>query len=196
MTPLSQPKKVRKNVCFLAVFLLFYTFSAQSQTAFDPYNFNDKFLEHLIKVRIDSVRKVYLCSSLYNDSILYVASKHHSRYMDSTGIFLHEEPGNLNTLTPQKRAEYYGAKDYNVGENIIKVPYQNSFAPFNTYQYEGLADAIVNRWVLSPRHFDNMINCKYQITGVSVQLNLDSNMIYACQKFASINSFFQQNSIS
>ncbi|MCE2682280.1 MAG: CAP domain-containing protein [Cryomorphaceae bacterium] len=180
MTPLSQPKKVRKNVCFLAVFLLFYTFSAQSQTAFDPYNFNEKFLEHLIKVRIDSVRKVYLCSSLYNDSILYVASKHHSRYMDSTGIFLHEEPGNLNTLTPQKRAEYYGAKDYNVGENIIIEHFKAT--------YEDIADSIVDGWVHSKRHFDNMINCKYQITGVSVKMNLESNMIYACQKFASISS--------
>lgn len=180
MTPLSQPKKVRKNVCFLAFFLLFYTFSAQSQTAFDPYNFNEKFLEHLIKVRIDSVRKVYLCSSLYNDSILYVASKHHSRYMDSTGIFLHEEPGNLNTLTPQKRAEYYGAKDYNVGENIIIEHFKAT--------YEDIADSIVDGWVHSKGHFDNMINCKYQITGVSVKMNLESNMIYACQKFASISS--------
>ncbi len=187
MTPISQPTKARKTIFFLKVLLLFTHFSAQSQTAFDPYNFNDKFLEHLIKVRIDSVRKVYQCSSLYNDSILYVASKHHSRYMDSTGVFLHEEPGNLNTLTPQKRAEYYGAKNYNVGENIIKVHYRKSYKPFNTFEYEGIADAIVDGWVHSKGHFENMIRCAYQVTGVSVQLNLDSNLIYACQKFASLS---------
>jgi len=100
--------------------------------------------------------------------------------MDSTGIFLHEEPGNLNTLTPQKRAEYYGAKDYNVGENIIIEHFKAT--------YEDIADSIVDGWVHSKRHFDNMINCKYQITGVSVKMNLESNMIYACQKFASISS--------
>jgi hypothetical protein len=108
--------------------------------------------------------------------------------MDSTGVFLHEEPGNLNTLTPQKRAEYYGAKNYNVGENIIKVHYRKSYKPFNTFEYEGIADAIVDGWVDSKGHFENMIRCAYQVTGVSVQLNLDSNLIYACQKFASINS--------
>ena len=85
-------------------------------------NFNKKFLEHLIKIKVDSVRQAHNCKNLINDSILYIASSHHSEYMIENNKLSHYE--DVDSLrTPQLRAEHYGAKNYGVGENVLKTSY-------------------------------------------------------------------------
>ena len=174
----------------------------KAQTPIDPYHFKDHYLEHLVKVRIDSVRRKYNCSPLPNDSILYLASKFHSRYMSKTGDFSHTEKDRKKTETPQLRAEYFGAVNYGAGENIIMVPY-NSFVSRKNgetvpiFTYEAWADEAVLGWVNSKGHFANIINCKYQVTGLSLELNPVNKMIYCCQNFAIIHgkTDFKESSI-
>jgi len=152
-------------------------------------SFNKKFLEHLIKIKIDSVRHVYHCKSLVNDSILYIASKHHADYMNENNRMSHFEANAKKTRTPQLRAEYFGAKKYGVGENVLLTPYNvvittKNKRKLNTITYHKLAESIVVGWVNSPGHFKNIITPSYQITGVSVAINKEKNKLYACQKFA------------
>lgn len=179
------------NFRFFVVFFLFVGNSTTAQSPTDkilPNQLNKKYLEHLIKTKVDSVRAVHNCAALVNDSILYVASDHHAQYMIKNNRLTHVENNRL-TRNPQDRAEYYGAINYLVGENVLQTN-ANSMVKskkgkiLNTGTYGGLATDIVVGWVNSPGHFKNIITPEYQITGVSVAEN--NGRVYACQKFAQV----------
>jgi len=174
----------------LTVYLLCYSsvYSQNENSLIDNDNFNERYLEYLIKIKIDSVRKLYNCKPLVNDSILYVASKHHADYMLKANKLTHDE-SSAKTKTPQLRAEFYGAKNYLVGENVILSSYnvdiknkKGKTLPTNTYGE--LAYSLVDGWVNSPGHFKNIITPDYNITGLSITVDKKNNVVYSCQKFA------------
>ena len=181
-------------VLFAALFI-FGLLSAQTEDRFDLSNFNSQYLEHLVKTGVDEVRKKHNCEPLVNDSILFVASEHHANYMTRLGRLTHKETDSIQTKTPQLRAEFFGAENYNVGENVLYVPYNSKVKnkkgkKFDTHTYQGIADAMVDSWVNSPGHFKNMITKDYQITGLSVSIDPAKGRIYACQKFAKVDFKF------
>lgn len=159
-------------------------------------SFNKIYLEHLVKVKIDSVRRLHDCESLVNDSILYIASDHHARYMQQLGAITHMEDKNPKTKTPQLRAEFYGAVNYGVGENVLFTIYNAEVKGkegevFDTHTYEGVANSMVSAWVHSSGHFRNIIDKEYQVTGLTVAIDPATQRIYACQKFAKVYYRYQ-----
>ena len=178
--------------------VLLCTVNLQAQLPSDSlknHDFNKEFLEYLIKVGIDSVRNAHECKPLINDSILYIASKHHSDYMKDAGKISHEEKYK-KTKTPQMRAVFYGAKNYGVGENVLFTYYNQTVRGkgkklHNNYTYKALAHNIIMAWVNSPGHFKNMINCDYQITGLSFTIDKKTQRLYACQKFAYVRGKYE-----
>lgn len=170
--------------------------NAQSpSTFFDAQNPNIKYLEHLIKAGIDDVRKDHDLTSLANDSILYLASKDHAAFLQAFGRLSHKQVNNRPKFTPQLRAEFYGAVNYHVGENIASVPYgtkvdMKSGNQISTNTYGGIAAAFVEGWVNSPGHYQNIITPEYEITGVSIAIDTDKGTVYACQKFAHVDLRF------
>lgn len=150
-----------------------------------------KRLEHEIKLLVDSVRVAHKLAPLYNDSILYVASDHHAKYLVKLGRLDHFEKGNKGYTNPQERALTYGApKTYLVGENIAYTPFNSSVQSknriFQTYSYKEIARCIVDGWIHSKGHYKNMISPDYQITGLSIGIDAEKQRIYACQKFAKV----------
>ncbi len=147
------------------------------------------YLEHLVKTGVDRVRIAQGLSILVNDSILYLAAGHHADYMREKNSISHFEPEAPDKKTPQLRADFFGAVNYSVGENVLKTKYNKSVksksgAIFENYTYGVLAASIVDGWVNSPRHYKNMITPKYQLTGVAIKINADIKTVYAVQKFA------------
>lgn len=103
----------------------------------------------------------------------------------------HFEEESKTMRTPQQRAEFYGAKNYAVGENVLMTPYNTDITNkenkvFNTRTYDGLAESIVSGWVHSPGHFKNIITPEYQVTGVTVAVDPETQKLYSCQKFATV----------
>lgn len=163
-----------------------------SQNPGDPINIslvNEKYLEYLIKEKIDSVRIQHKLSPLFNDSILYVASKFHAKYLFEKRELSHTEPENPKTETPQKRAEFFGAVNYLVGENVVftlvgkPVKGKSSSAHINS-TYDDVATDIVSAWVHSPGHYKNIITPAYNSTGLSIWVDPVTSRIYSVQKFA------------
>lgn len=176
---------------YIIIFFLSFTLFGISQTPIDINAIDLPYLEHLVKTKIDSVRQHYNCDPLINDSILYVAAKHHSFYMYKRSGITHFENEFPETKTPQLRAEHFGAKNYYVGENVLSTSYNTTIKDkknktHNTRTYEGLADAIVSGWVNSPGHFKNIITPEYQITGIAFEVHKFDRILYACQKFATV----------
>lgn len=184
---------------FLFAFSIFFNLHVFSQSKTDlipENNINAPYLEHLIKLKVDSVRQVHNCSHLINDSILFIASKHHSQYMNTNGVLSHKEK-DKSYENPSLRVIEYGGKGYKTGENVLFTFYNrpikvNKKSKKTTIlkTYEQLAHHMVNSWVNSPGHFKNIINCKYKLTGVSIAIDYKKKKVYATQKFAwKINAF-------
>ncbi|MGD1847616.1 MAG: CAP domain-containing protein [Salibacteraceae bacterium] len=174
--------------------------AASAQRPSDRINVKDlnyPYLEHLVKVGIDSVRQRYDCSPLVNDSILFVAAGHHSDYMQDRSRLSHFEKDAPDLRTPQLRVFYFGGKQYLlVGENVLSTPVGTSIAGkkgrvFDGATYGGLAASMVNGWVNSPEHFQNIITPEFQLTGVALSYSAKDNTLYACQKFARVRYRYQ-----
>lgn len=157
-------------------------------------NINVRYLEHLVKEGIDSVRQAHELTALANDSILYVAAKDHALYLSENRRLSHYQRGRdkENKKRPQQRAAFYGAKNYRVGENVA-LTYLNK--PFETEDeketyinetYRQLANDLVKSWVKSPEHYKNMLTPGYEVTGLAIGLNPERNEVRAVQKFAEV----------
>ncbi|NOQ72886.1 MAG: hypothetical protein GQ574_12835 [Crocinitomix sp.] len=184
-----------KSLLLFIFLLLVHTSMGQSATSqIEPGNVNIKYLEHLVKTKVDAVRKAHDCKPLINDSILYIAAQHHASYMVENNRLSHFENDKAQFKTPQNRAVYYGAVNYSVGENVLKTTANATVKnkkgkKYNTNTYEGLANSIVDGWVNSPGHFKNIIKAEYQITGLAITEK--DGKIYACQKFATVQYKFE-----
>ncbi|MCX6183302.1 MAG: CAP domain-containing protein [Bacteroidetes bacterium] len=181
-----------KKIAFFLFLLVYQLIPAQDiDDKLVSGNINVKYLEHLIKKGIDSVRSAHNLNTLVNDSVLYIAAQHHANYLRESGKFSHDED-DKQFKNPQIRAEYYGAsKNYQVGENIIKSFYglaikdkSNHLTVNNTYKQ--LANALVQGWIHSKGHFANMITPAYQVTGLAVHIDEKTKAVYAVQKFAKV----------
>lgn len=162
-----------------------------STAQIDASRIDIQLLEHEIKVLVDSTRIAHKLSPLFNDSILYVASNHHAKYLVNKGALSHEENEYKQWYTPQKRASYFGAPPtYFVGENLAYTPYNAQVKikgkTFQTNNYKEIARCLVFSWINSKGHFKNMITPDYQITGLAIGVDPKTQRIYACQKFAKV----------
>lgn len=184
----------------LGVWLLLVPLSGRSQAENDPvlpWAVNYGYLEHLIKTKIDSVREDHDLKTLVNDSILYVASAHHGRYLNERGDLTHEEKEFDEWETPQLRAEYYGAHSgYLVGENIAMMPIGGQVKDkkgrvLPCESYDEIAYNFVNAWVLSKGHYQNIITPEYQLTGLAIMVDTANKRVYAVQKFAQVVGQFE-----
>src|SRR3954467_3477285 len=114
----------RIRVAWLAGLLISCSLFTSAQSPGDdlvPGRINYKFLEHLVKEQIDSVRIAHHLAALVNDSILYIAAKDHSSYLVARNKMGHFQPDIPKKVTPLNRVEFYGGKFEIVGENVIST---------------------------------------------------------------------------
>lgn len=185
-----------KILLIILAFVFFQVGYTQSPTTyFDDNNPNIKYLEHLIKKGVDEVRENLGLKPLVNDSILYLAAGDQAGYLKKLRRLTHYQSSDPSKRTPQLRAEFYGAKNYNVGENVASTTYgttttMSTGEDISTKSYGGIANAIVTSWVNSPGHYQNIITKEYEVTGLSVSLDKKKQTIYACQNFAHVELQF------
>lgn len=184
-----------KPICIFALYLLI-SLNLKGQ---DKFPFELKLVEHLVKEQVDSIRLSHELLPLANDSLLYVASSFHSGWMADNKKLSHTQK-DLETKTPQDRVVHFGGKYYLVGENIMstqiaKPGKDKSGKIYDISTPEGLSRWIVSSWIHSPKHYDNIINSNYQVTGVSIGFDEEKKVLYACQKFAKIQYkyLFEEN---
>lgn len=182
-------KRIYSSVLLFAICVLSY--AQNPNDLISTSSVNEKYLEHLIKEKIDEVRINHNLKPLYNDSVLYVAAKYHAQYVFQKKELSHTEIDNPNFETPQKRAEQFGAINYLVGENIaltyINIPARDKKGKLHTNEtYYQTAVDFATMWVNSPRHYKNIITPDYNATGLAIWVDAKTNAIYAVQKFANI----------
>lgn len=166
---------------YTKIIWLFFLIINVSTVAQSNNEIDGKLLEYLVKSKIDAFRISKKIVPLVNDSILYIASNDHSQYLDSKQKITHYQKEAVKK-TPQLRAEFYGAINYQVGENIVETPLRGT--------EESIAEEMVQAWLASPKHYANIVTADYDITGVSVKFNKARNSFICVQKFAIVNEFY------
>lgn len=179
-----------KRLLIYFAFSILFILESHSQEI-SSNSFNRKLLEQLIKTKIDSVRNKNKKGDLLNDSILYLAANHHANYLLENNTLSHTEK-NGKQKTPQARAEFFGAKNYLVGENVaftyMKVNVKDKKGKFHINKtYEDLANDFVDMWIHSQGHFNNIVHSDYTLTAVAIAFNEKTNKVYAVQNFAWIS---------
>lgn len=106
------------------------------------------------------------CSDLSNDDQLTAAGMDHSKDMADNDYFSHTSQ---DGRSPTDRAAEHGF-NRGVAENI-------AYGQPN-------AEAVVDAWMNSDGHRENILNCDYSVIGVGAVAN-DSGTVYWVQKFAS-----------
>ena len=173
-------------IFFSIIFSLQYCFSQK----IDIENFNHKYLEHLIKVGIDSLRTTRGLQPLQNDPILFKASQDHAFYMKGTNILDHDQKDDPEKKNPHKRITFYGGNYRMTAENIalsyVYLPLTSGGSRDRgkiITDYQDLAESFVHGWDKSRGHHRNIMTPDFNITGVCVSYNPINQAVFAVQKF-------------
>lgn len=172
--------------------LIGLTANAQSpQDQVTPTNINTKYLEHLIKEKVDSVRISLNLKPLANDSTCFLAAKDHSEYMVKEKSFSHNQVRSPQKEKPQDRVNFYGGVNYLAGENLGRTYINKRMRDkkgneYYNNSYADLAKDIVNGWINSKGHYANMITPNYEVTGLALSIDTARQEIRVAQVFAEV----------
>ncbi|MBN2212937.1 MAG: CAP domain-containing protein [Bacteroidales bacterium] len=191
-------KKLVICTCLGFIGTSYLSYCQKPSDIIDLYYTNQAFLEYLVKSGIDSIRRQNRLPFLYNDSICYLAANDHAQYLMDFEEIMHFQ-SDSSKKTPQERVEYYGAKGYIAGENIVKIflhtpfSYRVGVSKPNTMAvstYQEAAQFVVNAWVNSAEHFINILSKDYDVTGVAAIVNEDEKSLICVQVFAEVDTSY------
>lgn len=173
-------------VCALLLFLV--GFNTELARKIDPESFDIEYLEQLIFEKINRLRITQHRQPIQHDSLLHLSARHQSNYMAKKNKLSHNQLDDTTMLNPQKRAEYFGVKNYYVAENILYTHYNSRVKTaekkyYDTHTYEALAEAVVFAWQSSSGHFQNMTDPNYSVCGLAVALRKQDKRVFVCQNF-------------
>lgn len=152
------------------------------QVSFDSNKPDNVLLESIIKFKLDSIRLLYGLKKLHNDSALYYSAKNHSEYCKSSQRITYEQESRKYKY-PQNRAEACGAKNYRLGEILLKLEIDPTFS------YQKIADTIANSIICDTISKAHIVSRMYRIIGVST--SFDKNLLYLVIDLASVNQDYQ-----
>ena len=188
------PRKcfVLKALLILLLFILpCLSYSQTSDLRVNPDQLNFKFLEHLIKIKVDSIRAENSLERLINDTILYLSSRDHARYLTRTEDLSHYQMGSRRKRTYHERAVRFGAEDYYVSENLGRMSL-SEFAKNNSrVSYDQIANHIVNKWVASAGAMANILAPSHAIIGVASWYDKDQRELRLAASFATVTKFYK-----
>lgn len=158
----------------------------------NPEFLNFKFLEHLIKLKVDSIRVENKLDRLINDTILYLSSRDHARYLTRSDDLSHYQQGSRRKRTYHERAIKYGAEDYYVSENLAKISLGSVEANKSKgLTYDHVANSIISKWVASEGNFANILASSHSIVGVATWYDKDQLELRVAASFAAVTKYYK-----
>lgn len=130
-------------------------------------------IERAIHEETNDRRRKHSLDSLAYSNHLSTIAMHHSRDMAHRGYFAHTNPDGQAAID---RYREYGHSDRSAGENIAKI------YPDRTASAEEAARTVVDEWMASPGHRENVLRDRFEREGLGVYLAQDGAM-YATQNF-------------
>ncbi len=193
MKRMSNTKTVKFRKIHLVLIILFFwstAVNAQNTKEIDLTKIDYKQIETSFYQKINKLREEKGCVKLSADGVLKLAADDQATYMQSMHVLSHTQKvkGKEN---PRNRVLFYKGTHELVGENcieiLLKTKMKTKYAPepilVNTY--EQAADALFLGWKNSPGHYKNMIDPKFDVSGLGFFFSKDSNALYCAEVFGS-----------
>ena len=182
-----------------SIFLLCFALSgvqAQSPSdRIDPKNFNHKLFEKTLHGKINQYRKENGLRPLINNSSIYKVANDQNVYLKTKKEITHDQNVTGKRTVQERLVHYVNVKRYSVGENIARTfvlkPTKNYLRNGTTKSsvantYEEAADYMLNAWIQSQFHRENLLNANYQLSGIASYFNPRNMSLTAVQVFAKI----------
>ena len=151
-------------------------------------------IESLVFQYTNEERNKHGKSSLTNDARLASIARGHSYDMGNRGFFDHDTPEGLEPTDRANNAGHSCRKDYGsyytigIAENIAQHWLYTSYmtigikSSYTWHSEESLAREIVDGWMNSPGHRENILDSDYDRLGVGISITKD-DAVYATQNF-------------
>ncbi len=160
------------------------------QGVFDPKSQIDiSELEQEVHRRINTERTNNGLSPLNWDSKIVKIARDHSEDMVTRNFYSHDNPDGEDPTGRGNRQGYPCTKDYGsyytygLAENIAITPiYSNVVGCGSTTSLNSLAECIVDGWMTSPGHRENILTGTYTKTGIGIAYSNDDEA-YSTQNF-------------
>ncbi len=132
-------------------------------------------LERLVLRELNRVRRAHGYASLLPDTSLAAIARGHSRAMLERGFFSHHDPEGRRA---DDRARSAGYRFHRFGENLFRGHLYDTITTtrhgdevrtsYYWYTPEDLAALIVESWIESPGHRENMLSPAYDFGGIGI----------------------------
>ena len=160
------------------------------QGVFDPKSQIDiSELEQEVHRRINLERANNDLKPLSWDSKIYQIAKEHSEDMIIRNFYSHDNPDGEDPTDRADRHGYSCVKNYGsyytygLAENIAITPiYSDVIGCGSTTSLDSLAECIVDGWMTSPGHRENILTSTYTKTGIGIAYS-DNDEAYSTQNF-------------
>lgn len=146
-------------------------------------------LEQRVHILINEERINYGLKPLIWDDKIALIAREHSQDMAINDFFSHDNPDGEDPTDRGNRHGYSCRKDYGsyytygLAENIALTPiYSNVVDCGSTTSLDNLAGCIVDGWMTSPGHRENILTSTYTKTGVGIAYS-NNDEAYSTQNF-------------
>ena len=156
--------------------------------------FNISQIETLVLQYTNEERTKYGKSMFMDDSRLANIARGHSEDMGNRQYYSHETPEGVEPTDRANKAGYSCKKYYGtyytdgIAENIAQGYTYTSYmslgikSSYTWHTEESLAHELVDSWMDSPGHRENILNSQYDRLGIGISITQDET-VYATQNF-------------
>jgi uncharacterized protein YkwD len=185
-------------MCVLRILLLllccFAALQGQSQSPFDPINLGTPDLAKLNELTFQAVNNLRVerkTAPLVWDSVLFRAAQDHAHYLIQQSKLAHTQSSKEKN-TPAQRVKVHGGLFFTrVGENLVGVVLGTNFSKqgrrLSTISLNATAQAMAQLWKLSPGHYKNILEPRFNVTAVATAYDKSSQRVVCVQVFGFTN---------
>ena len=176
---------------WLLLFLVCLSLQGFTQSSADILDLEHPNLPYLEQLTLNEINKIRLEKNkikLLPDSVLLDAAKNHASFIAKKNKLTHYQKENKSLKDPQLRAEYFGAHDLQIGENILMFPLGVSVQMHDKKQvnpktYQDYAAVLAKVWMNSKPHRANILTNDFKLTAVAIVFSQNNDTLFAVQLF-------------
>lgn len=176
----------------------FNKYGKMAHQSIQPNHFNQSLLETMVADGINQIRSQYGMMPLSQDKVLRKAAKEQNNYVKRLGKLTHQQTSAYKRSFSD-RIDYYGGNQFSKSaENLqykgfVVRTYVNNNQETKRILYPTYAQAaeeLVQAWLQSNGHRDNILSERYQYVGTAVSFDAQYRGFYATQVYGGLRGCF------
>lgn len=151
-----------------------------------PESIDIQLLTRLLEQGVNQKRKEQGRELLESSDVLKTAAENQNAFQAKIGKLSHYQTEDV-FRDVQKRVLHFGGEYRIVGENVQYQGFQtitrNGVQSLVSPKYGQAAQQLVDGWINSPSHYENLINDQFDQVGTAIQWSDEKNALFATQVY-------------